>query len=117
MSGRGRRQRAGDAAPQRLSAFELHARAILGLPVDTIMISPGAIEIADVDADPDTDSDIGDATLRAVLADALAVAERPPAVPGGEGRGRRVLSTATAPDPIVARDRARRVASALRRLS
>ncbi|KRE27677.1 phosphoribosylglycinamide formyltransferase [Mycobacterium sp. Soil538] len=103
---------------QRLSAFELHARAILGLPVDTIMISPGAIEIADVDADPDTDSDIGDATLRAVLADALAVAESDVRLfPAGEGRGRRVLSTATAPDPIVARDRARRAASALRRLS
>ena len=30
---------------QRLSEFELHARAILGLPVDTIMISPGAAEV------------------------------------------------------------------------
>ena len=27
---------------QRLSAFELQARAILGLPVDTVMVSPGA---------------------------------------------------------------------------
>ncbi|MGL4305607.1 MAG: formate-dependent phosphoribosylglycinamide formyltransferase [Mycobacteriaceae bacterium] len=27
---------------QRLSEFELHARAILGLPVDTVLISPGA---------------------------------------------------------------------------
>lgn len=103
---------------QRLSAFELHARAILGLPVDTIMISPGAMEIVDVDAGSDTDSDVDDATLRAVLADALAVAESDVRLlPAGEGRGRRSLSTATAPDPIVARDRARRVASALRRLS
>jgi formate-dependent phosphoribosylglycinamide formyltransferase (GAR transformylase) len=30
---------------QRLSEFELQARAILGLPVDTIMISPGAAEV------------------------------------------------------------------------
>src|ERR1700754_2786182 len=30
---------------QRLSEFELHARAILGLHVDTIMISPGAAEV------------------------------------------------------------------------
>ena len=31
---------------QRLSQFDLHARAILGLPVDTIMISPAAAEVA-----------------------------------------------------------------------
>ena len=31
---------------QRLSQFELHARAILGLSVDTIMISPGAAEVS-----------------------------------------------------------------------
>ena len=30
---------------QRLSEFELHARAILGLPVDTIMITPGAADV------------------------------------------------------------------------
>ena len=30
---------------QRLSQFELHARAILGLPVDTIMITPGAAKV------------------------------------------------------------------------
>lgn len=97
---------------QRLSAFELHARAILGLPVDTIMISPGAMEIADVASDTD------DATLRAVLADALAVAESDVRLfPAEDGRSSQSLSTATAPDPIVARDRARRVASALRRLS
>ena len=30
---------------QRLSAFELQARAILGLPVDTMMISPGAARV------------------------------------------------------------------------
>ena len=30
---------------QRLSEFELHARAILGLPVDTIMVTPGAAEV------------------------------------------------------------------------
>ena len=32
---------------QRLSQFELHARAILGLPLDTIMISPAAAEVSD----------------------------------------------------------------------
>ena len=30
---------------QRLSEFELHARAVLGLPVDAIMISPGAAAV------------------------------------------------------------------------
>ena len=30
---------------QRLSAFELQARAILGLPVDTMMVSPGAARV------------------------------------------------------------------------
>ena len=30
---------------QRLSEFELHARAVLGLPVDTIMITPGAADV------------------------------------------------------------------------
>lgn len=103
---------------QRLSAFELHARAVLGLPVDTIMVSPGAMEIVDVDPQPETAPDPDDATLRAVLADALAVAESDVRLfSAGEGHGPRWLSTATAPDPIVARDRARRAASALRRLS
>ena len=30
---------------QRLSAFELQARAILGLPVDTMMMSPAAAHV------------------------------------------------------------------------
>ena len=36
---------------QRLSQFELHARAILGLAVDTIMISPAAAEVSYAGAD------------------------------------------------------------------
>jgi phosphoribosylglycinamide formyltransferase 2 len=104
---------------QRLSEFELHARAILGLPMDTIMISPGAVEVGYASAGSEG-FDVDDATLRLVLADALAVAEsdvrlfRPA---GTDDRTRWLfLSMATAPDPIVARDRARRVATALRRL-
>jgi len=96
---------------QRLSQYELHARAVLGLPVDTIMISPGAVEVTYRDA-ADVDEDA--AELRTVLADALAVAESDARVFTGERW--RAFSTATAPDPIVARDRARRVATALRRL-
>lgn len=92
---------------QRLSAHELHARAILGLPVDTIMISPAAMEISSDGHDPD------DTAWRAALGEALAVAESDVRL----FSGRRWLATATAPDPIVARDRARRVASAVRRLT
>lgn len=88
---------------QRLSQFELHARAILGLPVDTIMISPGAAEVTCA----------VDAGAHAVLGEALAVAESDVRVLRSEPPVR--VSLATAPDPIVARDRARRVASALRR--
>ncbi|KUI02670.1 formate-dependent phosphoribosylglycinamide formyltransferase [Mycobacterium sp. IS-3022] len=102
---------------QRLSEFELHARAILGLPVDTIMISPAAAEVsyAGAEANP---AIVGDP--QAVLADALTVAEsdarlfnRPDET---EARRRLAVALATAPDPIVARDRARRVTAALRRL-
>nr|WP_255605006.1 formate-dependent phosphoribosylglycinamide formyltransferase [Mycolicibacterium xanthum] len=100
---------------QRLSEFELHARAILGLPVDTIMVSPGAMELRYGAADPREG-----AAVAPVLADALAVAESDVRLFTGDGSSGPdrpvVLALATAPDPIVARDRARRVASALRRL-
>ncbi|ANI37784.1 formate-dependent phosphoribosylglycinamide formyltransferase [Mycolicibacterium vaccae] len=104
---------------QRLSQFELHARAILGLPVDTIMISPGAVEVSYSDGE---DKDVSGGEMHAVLADALAVAEsdvrvfRAAEVTGDGDASWLSWSTATAQDPIVARDRARRVASAVRRL-
>jgi phosphoribosylglycinamide formyltransferase 2 len=91
---------------QRLSQYELHARAVLGLPVDTIMISPGAVEVAYSDA-----AQTGEPRL--LIADALAVAESDVRV--FEDDQWSYLAMATAPDPIVARDRARRVATALRR--
>lgn len=102
---------------QRLSEFELHARAILGLPVDTIMISPAAAEVvyAGAEATPATGRD-----PQAVLAEALAVAESDVALfnrpDETEEKRRLAVALATAPDPIVARDRARRVTAALRRL-
>ncbi|QZY46800.1 formate-dependent phosphoribosylglycinamide formyltransferase [Mycolicibacterium austroafricanum] len=103
---------------QRLSQFELHARAVLGLPVDTIMISPGAVEVSYTDGEGHA---APDREIRAVLADALAVAESdvrlfPAAAAGGGETPWLSWSTATAQDPIVARDRARRVATAVRRL-
>ncbi|MGV0605281.1 formate-dependent phosphoribosylglycinamide formyltransferase [Mycolicibacterium sp. XJ1904] len=102
---------------QRLSQFDLHARAILGLPVDTIMISPAAAGIvyAGAEARPASGRD-----PHAVLAEALAVAESDVALfnrpDETEDRRRLAVAMATAPDPIVARDRARRVTAALRRL-
>ena len=104
---------------QRLSQFELHARAILGLSVDTIMISPAAAEVSYAGAES-TGVRNDRADLAAVLAEALAVAEsdvrlfdRPDET---DGRRRLGVALATAPDPIVARDRARRVSTALRKL-
>ena len=82
---------------QRLSAFELHARAILGLPVDTMMISPGAARVMH----PGPDAPNADA-----LTVALGVPESDVRVPGG-------VALATAPDLGTARDRARQVAGAL----
>ncbi|MGB9306858.1 MAG: formate-dependent phosphoribosylglycinamide formyltransferase [Mycobacterium sp.] len=84
---------------QRLSAFELQARAILGLAVDTMMVSPGASRV--IDADPD---DVFDA-----LTDALGVPESDVQVFGP----RRGVALATAPDVGTARDRARQVANVL----
>lgn len=102
---------------QRLSEFELHARAVLGLPVDTIMISPAAADViyAGAEATPASGQD-----PQVVLAEALAVAESDVALfnrpDETEARRRLAVALATAPDPIVARDRARRVTAALRRL-
>jgi phosphoribosylglycinamide formyltransferase 2 len=104
---------------QRLSQFELHARAILGLSVDTIMISPAAAAVSYAGADS-TGVKADGADLGVVLAEALAVAEsdvrlfnRPDET---DGRRRLGVALATAPDPIVARDRSRRVSSVLRKL-
>jgi phosphoribosylglycinamide formyltransferase 2 len=102
---------------QRLSEFELHARAILGLSVDTIMISPAAAEVSYAGADA---TDGGGADASAVLGEALAVAESDVRLFGrpdeSDTRRRLGVALATAPDPIVARDRARRVSAALREL-
>lgn len=93
---------------QRLSVFELQARAILGFAVDTLMVSPGAARL------------IGAATVGPVpgadaLAAALAVPESDVRVfarprVGSSGLG---VALATAPDVAVARDRAREVVDRL----
>jgi phosphoribosylglycinamide formyltransferase 2 len=85
---------------QRLSAFELQARAILGVPVDTMMNSPGAARVIDVAG--------GSLTPHALTA-ALRVPEGDIRVFGSSG----AVALATAPDVATARDRARQVATAL----
>lgn len=101
---------------QRLSEFEMHARAILGLAVDTIMISPAAAEVSYGGADAGDQA----ADITAVLAEALATSESDVRLFGHPGESeppRRLgVALATAPDVIIARDRARRVGTALRKL-
>jgi phosphoribosylglycinamide formyltransferase 2 len=99
---------------QRLSQFELHARAILGMPVDTIMISPGAAEV--LYGGTDERSGSPDA-----LAEALAVPESDIRVFGRHpsttlSRHRLAVALATAPDVMAARDRVRQASGALRKL-
>jgi phosphoribosylglycinamide formyltransferase 2 len=80
---------------QRLSQFELHARAILGLACDTIMISPAAAEVS---------------ARRDVPVHSLIEALE---VPESDVRLLRTTSVAiaTAPDVVRARDRAHRVST------
>ncbi len=99
---------------QRLSEFELQARAILGLPIDTIMISPGAAEVIYAGADggprPQRGGALGDA-LRTTESDVRVFTR-------DESEGRRPLGAAvvTAADVTTARGRARDASAALRRL-
>ncbi|ASX02522.1 formate-dependent phosphoribosylglycinamide formyltransferase [Mycobacterium intracellulare] len=83
---------------QRLSAFELQARIILGLPVDTMMVSPAAARVAGP-ADPHDP---------AALIGALSVPESDLRV---SGSGFRAL--ATAPEVTAARERAGQAAERL----
>ena len=86
---------------QRLSVFELQARAILGLPVDALMISPAAART------------IHPAPTAEALTAALAVGESDLRV-FDRGPGPRLgVALATATDVAAARDRARDVATAV----
>lgn len=105
---------------QRLSAFELQARSILALGTDTIMISPGAAQVLHSGR-----AAVGDATdntgpIGGVLGEALAVPESDVRVFGpasrAEGQRRLGVAVVTAADVPAARDRARQVAAALRKL-
>jgi phosphoribosylglycinamide formyltransferase 2 len=93
---------------QRLSAFELQARAVLGLPLDTMMMSPGAAH--GIEPGPGAGS-----PTAAALTGALGVPESDLRVfgPGSASAHKLGVALATAPDVRTARDRARQVASAL----
>jgi phosphoribosylglycinamide formyltransferase 2 len=91
------------ACSQRLSVFALQARAILGLPVDTVMISPGAARVISPGHAPG-------APGSEALTRALGVPESDVQLFGPHGGG---VALATAPDLDTARERAREVAAAL----
>ena len=89
---------------QRLSAFDLQARAILGLPVDTMMISPSACQALKAGPMPTADA----------LSAALGVPESDVRVFGqADAAGRVGIALSTGADLATARERAREVASRL----
>lgn len=104
---------------QRLSEFELQARAILGLPTDTIMISPAAAQVLyssheSIDTGADNTGPIG-----SPLSEALAVPESDVRIFGhhqSDERRRLGVAVVTAVNVPTARDRARQVATALRKV-
>jgi phosphoribosylglycinamide formyltransferase 2 len=105
---------------QRLSAFELQARAILGLPVDTMMISPGAARA--IKPGHEAGQAPSGASLSAgALIGAVGIPESDLRVFGwkseaGDAAHQLGVALATAPDVSTARDRARDVAAALSRI-
>lgn len=108
---------------QRLSGFELQARAILGLAIDPIMVSPGAARL--IYSRRPAGAVTGEAAgpsrpdALAVVTDALSVTESDVVVFGhheGYPRRRLGLALATGPDVAVARDRAGQVAAVLGKL-
>jgi phosphoribosylglycinamide formyltransferase 2 len=102
---------------QRLSQFELQARAIMGLPTDVIMISPGAAEVIYAGHDGSGAQSSPNPNPAGVLAAALRTPESDARVFGRhEAEARRPLCVAvvTASDVSTARSRAREVSTALR---
>jgi phosphoribosylglycinamide formyltransferase 2 len=100
---------------QRLSMFDLHARATLGLPVDTIMVSPAAAEVVYADVESEgADREPGGRLIAALSVPESDVRIFSPA--RGYPRRRRIgLALATGPDVATARDRIRQMSGALHR--
>lgn len=97
---------------QRLSAFELQARAILGVAVDTLMVSPGAARVLKPGEGFGPTANALTAALGVPESDvrvfARADSEQPAGAPYPLG-----VVLATAPDVATARDRAREAATRL----
>ncbi|MDT5091420.1 MAG: phosphoribosylglycinamide formyltransferase 2 [Mycobacterium sp.] len=104
---------------QRLTEFEMHARAILGLPVDTIMVTPGAARV--VYAEPQADAgvqadEVHTERATQALFDALTVPESDVRILGSSTsypQRRLGVALATAAQVKAARDRVGQVAGAL----
>ena len=97
---------------QRCSEFELHARAVLGLPIDTTLISPGASAVILCEDLPE-----GAAVEYHGLAEALAVPETKVRLfgkPVGYSRRRMGVAVSTAETIEDARDRAADAAGAIK---
>ena len=97
-------------ATQRFSEFELHARAVLGLPVDTTLRSPGASAVVYGGHDLDAPAYEGVADALAVPGADLRLFGKPTA----SRRRRMGVAVAHANDVDTARDRARRSAGLVR---
>ncbi len=99
------------ACSQRLSVFDLQARAILGLPVDTVMVSPGAAcaVLRGPDGHPRTAGALGGA-LRVPESDVRLFGRGAQSPDAARKLG---VALATAPEVGAARDRARQAATAL----
>lgn len=96
---------------QRLSAFELQARAVMGLGVDTLMVSPGAARVVGPGR-----AAAGVAPSAETLTAALGVPESDVRVftsVGARAPRKLGVALATAPEVGTARDRARDVADRL----
>ncbi len=94
---------------QRFSEFDLHARAILGLPIDTTLISPGASAVVYGRVEGDDPTYTG-------LAEALAVPETDVRIfgkPESHERRRMGVAFSTAENTDIARERATQAADAV----
>jgi phosphoribosylglycinamide formyltransferase 2 len=107
---------------QRLTEFELHARAILGLPVDTIMVTPGAAQV--VYAEPQADAtatqadDVHTERATQALFDSLTIPESDVRIFGRSTsypQRRLGVALSTAANVKAARDRVGQVADALQK--
>ncbi|GAB3594526.1 Phosphoribosylglycinamide formyltransferase 2 [Corynebacterium faecale] len=97
-------------ATQRFSEFELHAKAILGLPVDVTLVSPGASAVIYGGADSMGVSYSGLAEALAVEETDLRLFGKPEAFP----KRRMGVAVSTAEDVDTARERATRAATAIK---